>query len=191
MKDLVSYSLDVNISVLSNAPERRLFDLSISAIDYHRPIRPPRPIESIFLWLDELNPLVGPHTNPNRTKSESYSDNCDIDREGNKVSWTEEMLSTDPNCIESESHGDICSKNPRNISDGVGVQQLLLDDSKGPIENCDISRVGDKMTWTEEVPSTNPDCTESESHGDNCNSNRNSDRVGVEERGLDNLESPE
>ncbi len=38
MKDLVSYSLDVNIPVRSDAPERRLFDLTVLAIDYHRPI---------------------------------------------------------------------------------------------------------------------------------------------------------
>ncbi len=38
MKDLVSYSLDVNIPVRSDTPERRLFDLAVSAIDYHRPI---------------------------------------------------------------------------------------------------------------------------------------------------------
>ncbi len=38
MKDLVSYSLDVNIPVQSDVPERRLFDLAVSAIDYHRPI---------------------------------------------------------------------------------------------------------------------------------------------------------
>ncbi len=49
MKDLVSYSLDVNILVRSNAPERRLFNLAVLAIDYHRPIRPLTPTESIFL----------------------------------------------------------------------------------------------------------------------------------------------
>ncbi len=86
MKDLISYSLDVNILVRSNAPERRLFDLAILAIDYHQPIRPPTPTESIFLWLDGLSPLVGPPTNPNRTESESHSNNYDMGREGNEVS---------------------------------------------------------------------------------------------------------
>ncbi len=86
MKDLVSYSLDVNIPVRSNAPERRLFDLAVSAIDYHRPIRPPAPTELIFLWLDGLSPLIGPPTNLNRTESESHSDNCDMGRDGNEVS---------------------------------------------------------------------------------------------------------
>ncbi len=85
MKDLVSYSLDVNIPVRSDAPERRLFDLVVSAIDYHWPIRPPTPTESIFLWLDRFSPLVGPPTDPNRPESESHSDNCDMGREGNEV----------------------------------------------------------------------------------------------------------
>ncbi len=85
MKYLVSYSLDVNIQVQSNAPEKRLFDLAVWAINYHRPIRPPTPTESIFLWLDGLSLLVGLPTNPNRNESESHSDNCDMGREGNEV----------------------------------------------------------------------------------------------------------
>ncbi len=85
MKDLVSYSLDVNIPVQSNTPERILFDLAVLAIDYHRPIQPPTPTESIFLWLDRLSPLVGPSTDPNRTESESHSDNYDMGREDNEV----------------------------------------------------------------------------------------------------------
>ncbi len=127
--------------------------------------------------------LVGPPTDPNRTKNESHSDNCDIDREGNEVSWTEEMPLSDPDRTESESHDDICSKNHRDISDGVGVQQLLSDNSKGLIDNCDIGRVGDEVTWTKEMPPIDLDHTESESHGDNCDSNRDSDIVGGEERG--------
>ncbi len=146
MKDLVSYSLDVNIPVRSNAPERRVFDLPVSAVDYYRPIRPPIPTELIFFWLDGLSPLVGPPTDPNRTKSESHSDNCDMGREDNEVSWIEEMPPSDPDRTKSESHGDICSKNHCDISDGVGVQQLLLDNSKGLIDNCDIGRVEDEVT---------------------------------------------
>ncbi len=80
MKDLVSYSLDVNIPVRNDAPERRLFDLAVLAIDYHWPIRPPTPTKSIFLWLDGLSSLVGPPTDPNRTESESHSDNCNLVR---------------------------------------------------------------------------------------------------------------
>ncbi len=146
IKDLVSYSLDVNIPMRSVAHERRQIDLAVSAIDYHRPIRPPTPTKSIFLWLDGLSPLVGLPTDLNRTESKSHSDNCDMGREGNEVSWIEEMPPSDPDRTESESHGDICSKNYRNISDGVGVQQLLSDDSKSPIDNYDIGRVGDEVT---------------------------------------------
>ncbi len=181
MKDMVSYSLHVNILVRSYAPEKRLFDPLVLAIYYHRPIRPPTPTKSIFLWLDGLSPLVGPPTNPNLTKSESHSDNCDMGREGNEVSWTEEMPPRDPDCTESESHGDICSKNHRNISNGVGVQQLWSNNSKCPIGNCDIGRVGDEMTWIKEMPPTDSDRTKSESHGDNCDSNRDGDIVGGEE----------
>ncbi len=121
MKDLVSYSLDVNIPLRSDAPERRLFNLAVLAIDYHRPIRPPTPTKSIFLWLDGLSPFVGLPTNPNRTKSESHNDIFDMGREGSETSWTEEMPPSDPNRTESESYGDICSKNHRDISDRVGV----------------------------------------------------------------------
>ncbi len=105
----------------SDAPERSLFDLAVLAIDYHWPIQPPTPTKLIFLWLDGLSPLVGLPTNPNRTESESHSDNCNMGGEGNEVSWTEEMPPSDPNRIESESYGDICSKNHRDISDRVGV----------------------------------------------------------------------
>ncbi len=96
------------------------------------------------------------------------------------------MPPTDPNRTESESHGDICKKNYRNISDRVGVQELLSDDSKSLINNCDIGKVGDEMTWTEEMPSTDPNHIKSESHGDYCNSNCDGDRVGGEKRESDN-----
>ncbi len=101
------------------------------------------------------------------------------------------MPPTNLNRTESESYSDICSKNHRDISDGVSIQQLLLDNSKSPIDNCDIGRVGDEMTWTEKMPSTNPNHTKSKSHGDNCNNNRDGNRVGSEEQELDNLEGPE
>ncbi len=101
------------------------------------------------------------------------------------------MPPSDPDRTGSESHGDICSKNYRDIIDRVGVQQLLSDDSKSPIDNCDIGRVGDEVTWTEEMSPTDPDRTKSESHGDNCNNNRDGDIVGGEERGSDDLEGPE
>ncbi len=56
------------------------------------------------------------------------------------------MPPTNPNRTESKSHGDICSKNLRDINKEVNIQQLLSDDSKGPINNLDIGRVGDEVT---------------------------------------------
>ncbi len=162
----------------SNAPKRRLFDLAILAIDYHRPIQSPTPTESIFLWLDGLTPLVGPPANRNCTKSKSHNDNYAMDKEDNEVSWTKEMPPSDPNHIKSKSHDDICSKNHHDISDEVGVQQLLSDNLKNPINNCDIGKVRDEVTWTEEMLPKDPNHTKSESHGDNCDSNRDSDIVG-------------
>ncbi len=73
----------------------------------------------------------------------------------------------------------------------MDVQQLLSDDSKDPINNCDISRVGDEVTWTKKMPPTNTNCTKSKSHGDNCNSNRNGDRVDGEKQKSNNLEGSE
>ncbi len=67
----------------------------------------------------------------------------------------------------------------------------MSDDLKSPINNCDIGRVGDEVTWTEEMPPIDPNCTESFSHGDDCDSNRDSDRVGSEETGSDDLEDPD
>ncbi len=39
--------------------------------------------------------------------------------------------------------------------------------------------------------STDSNYTKIESHGDNCERNRNGDKVGIEKRELDNLESSE
>ena len=129
-----------------------------------------------------MSPLVDLPTNPNRTKNKSHSNNYDIDKEDNEVSWTEKMPSTNPNCTKSKSHSDICSKNHYNISDEVDIQELLSDNSKGPINNCDIGRIGDEMIWTKKMPSTDPNCTESKSHSDNCDSNHNGNRIGSEEQ---------
>ena len=91
------------------------------------------------------------------------------------------MPPTDSDGTKSESHGEICSKNHHNISDGVGVQELLLGNSTGFIDNCDIGRV-DEVTWTEKMLLTNPNCTKSKSHGNNCDkSNYNGDKLGDKE----------
>lgn len=36
MKDLISYSLNINILEQSNIPEKRLFDLAVLTIDYYQ-----------------------------------------------------------------------------------------------------------------------------------------------------------
>ncbi len=107
------------------------------------------------------------------------------------MSWTEEMPLSVPDCTKSKSHGDICSKKHRDISQRVCIQQLLSNDLKDPIDNCDIGRVGTEVTWTEEMPPTDPDCTKSESHSNNYDNNRNGGIVGGEERGSDGLEGLE
>ncbi len=112
-------------------------------------------------------------------------------RESNEVSWTKEMPPTDLDSTDSKSHDDICSKNYCNISNGGDVQQLLLDDSKDPINNCDMGKEGNEVSWIEKMPPTNPNCTESKSHDDNYNSNHNGDRVGGKEQESDNLKSLE
>ncbi len=100
------------------------------------------------------------------------------------------MLPTDSDRTKSKSYGDICSKNHHNISDRVGIQELLLDDSKDLINNRDIGRVDNEVTWIEEMPPTNPNRTKSKSYSDNLNSNCDSNRIGGKEQGSDNLEGP-
>ncbi len=91
------------------------------------------------------------------------------------------MPSTNPDCTKNKSHGDIYGRNYRNISDGVGVQKLLSNDSKGLINNGDIDRVSDEVTWIEEMLSNNPNCIESKSYSDNNNKNCDGDRVSGEQ----------
>ena len=101
MKDLVYCLLDVNIPVQSNTAEKRLFDRTIEAIDYHCPVRLPTPTKSVFLWLVQSSPLVGLSTDPNCTKSKSLGDNCgknngDLSNGvGNEELMTEEELVTE------------------------------------------------------------------------------------------------
>ena len=98
MKDLVYCSLDVNISVQSNAAKKRLFDHAIEPIDYYYLVRSFTLIKSVFFWLAQLNTHVGPSTDPKRTKSKTLSDNCgksndDISNEvGGEELVTEEEL---------------------------------------------------------------------------------------------------
>lgn len=109
-------------------------------------------------------------------------------RDDNEVTWTKKMLPTNPNCTKSKSHSNICHKNYYNINDKVIIQELLLDNSKDFIDNCNVTRVDNEETWIEEISSTNLDCTEYKSHDDNCNSNYYNDRVGSKRRLFDDWE---
>lgn len=62
--------------VQSDAAEKRLFNHTIEAIDYYWPVRPLISTELLFLWLAQLSPLIGLATDPNYTKSKSFSNNC-------------------------------------------------------------------------------------------------------------------
>ena len=59
------------------------------------------------------------------------------------------MLITGPNHIKSKSYSNIEKKNYYNISDEMTVQQLLSDDSKSSIENCNISKENNEIFWIE------------------------------------------
>lgn len=76
-------------------------------------------MESIFFWLARLNPLVGPPTDLNYTKSKSYSRNNNLsnridinkgedisNRINNKVLQTDRLFLTNPNQTEIESYSD-------------------------------------------------------------------------------------
>lgn len=165
----------------NNISEKKPFDIIILVIDNHRSIRPLISIKSIFLELNGLSLIVGRLTNLNHTKNESYSDNYNMDRENNEISQTEKMPPIKLNCIESKSHDSIYSKNYRNIRDRIGIQQPLSDDLKGPINNFNISRVGDEVTWIGKMPQINPDYTKSKNYSDNYDSNDNSNLIGNEE----------
>lgn len=104
------------------------------------------------------------------------------------MSLIEKIPPTYLNCTKSKSHNDICSKDHHNISDWTSVQKLLSDNSKDPINNCDIGSVNNKVTWTKDMPLTNPDCLKSKTHDDNYDkSNRDiNNRVGNEKWKSDN-----
>ncbi len=67
----------------------------------------------------------------------------------------------------------------------------MSDNLKSLIDNYVIGRVGDKVTWIEEILLTNPNCTKSKSYDDNCDSNYNGDKVGGEEQRSDDLKGAE
>ena len=102
MKDIVTSSLDLDINIyvsISNAAEKKIFNCAISAIKYYLSVQPLKSAKFIFLWLAGLNPLIGPSTNLNHTKSKSYNENdnisngVDIDnRANNKILWADGLF---------------------------------------------------------------------------------------------------
>ena len=65
-------------------------------MNYYRPIRPPTLTKSIFLWLNGLSLLVGLPINHKCTKSENHSDNSNMGRKNNELSWIKEIPLTNP-----------------------------------------------------------------------------------------------
>ena len=108
MKDLVWYSLDVNIPMQSDAAERRLFNCAVEVIDYYCPIQSPTLIESVFFWLAQLSLLIGLLTDLDRTKSKSFNDNCGksncnmSDKVGGEELVTKEKLVTEKEFVTEE-----------------------------------------------------------------------------------------
>lgn len=81
IKDIVTFSLnlDINIHILiSNTAKKKLFNCAIRAIKCYSLIKSLKYAKSIFFWLAELSPLVGPLTDPNCTKSESHNESGNI-----------------------------------------------------------------------------------------------------------------
>lgn len=104
------------------------------------------------------------------------------------------MSLTDFNCIESESHDNICDKINNDIDDKVGGEKNRFEDSNYHINNCgNIGKVKDKITWIEKMLPINLNYTVSKNH---CaiydKSNRNiSDKIGDKKLGSDDLKGYE
>lgn len=88
-------------------------------------------------------------------------------KKDSKVSYIKEIIPTKLYFFKNKSHRNICTKNYYNISDQVSVLQLLLDNSKSFINNYDISKIGNKMTWIKKMLQINPNCTKNKSFNDN------------------------
>lgn len=101
---------------MSDIIEKRLFNSTVETIKYYRPIKPLTLIKFTYLWPARLSSLVGPPTNPNRIKKESYNENkyinngVDIGHEVNhEVPWADELPPTNSSHTKSESHYDYCN----------------------------------------------------------------------------------
>lgn len=118
---MINYLLNINILVKSDIIEKKLFNLYILTIDYYWPIESSIPIVWIFFELNRLSIFISLFINLNCTKNKSYGKNCNMSKVDIKVSWIEEMPSTNLNYIKSKSYNDICSKNHCNINDKIGI----------------------------------------------------------------------
>lgn len=112
---------------------------------------------------------------------------------GDEMSWMGKMTSIKPNCTKSKSHSNICNKSNCNMSDRVSGKKLGLDNSKYSIDDWNISKVSDEITWIKEILQTNSNCIKNKSHNDICNKNNFviSDKVSNKKFESDNLESPQ
>lgn len=119
--------------------------------------------------------------NFNCIKSESYNNNCNVNRVNNKIFWIEEMPSIDSNCIKSKTF----------------VIFIAIITAKWVIESVfryfSQNEVSDKITWIEKILWTNSNYIENKSYRNNCNkSNYNiSDKMGAKKWKSDNLENLE
>lgn len=95
------------------------------------------------------------------------------------------MPPTDSDRTRSKGYSDICDKSNCNLSDKLGDEKLRINNSKSLTNDCDINRVGDEISWIEEILLINLDYTKNKSHGDLCNKSNYdiSDRISGEEFG--------
>ena len=92
MKNLICCTLDVNISIESNAAKKSFFIRKVINIKYFQPIQLSMLIKLLLLWLVQLSPLASPSKNSfnpiesksslvflfinlDRTESKSFSNN--------------------------------------------------------------------------------------------------------------------
>lgn len=122
MKDLVYCSLDDNIPVQGDAAEKKLVECTVEAIKYYCLVQLPMPTESIFLWLAQLSPLVGPATNLSKNYSKNNNDMSDKGS-GNELK-TKEKPPIHSNCTKSKSLRHNYSKSNGDISYGGSADEL-------------------------------------------------------------------
>lgn len=106
---------------------------------------------------------------------------------------TREIPLTNLDCIKSKNYSDICNKNNRNINDKEGDKKLELDNLKDLINNCNIKRVDDKVTWAKKISPSNLNYIKNKSHDDiynksNCNISNKISNKELKSNKLEDLE---